>query len=126
MNGKRYSVVPDEVRRYVLGGYGEIAGPIDPNLYDQITRGEKPVTVRPGLRVPPALDRLRKERGPFASEDDLLLAAYYNDTECKALKAAGPIKTDYSRSETPLLTLVREIASRPDIRSFHVVRRPPA
>ena len=123
MNGTRYSVVPDEVRRYVLGGYGEIAGPIDPNLYDQITRGEKPVTIRPGLRVPPALDRLRRERGPFASEDDLLLAAYYNDTEYRALKAAGPIKTDYVAPEAPLVSLVRKIASRPDIRSFHIVRR---
>ena len=122
MNG-RYAVVPDEVRRYVLGGYGEIAGPIDPNLYDRITRGAEPIKERPGLRVPPALDRLRKERGPFASEDDLLLAAYYNDTEYAALKAAGPIKTDYAASESPLVRLVKEVASRPDIRSFQIAHR---
>lgn len=126
VNGERYSAVPDEVRRYVLGGYGEIAGPIDQNLYDRIVRGEKPVTVRPGLLVPPALDRLRRERGPFASEDDLLLAAYYSDTEYKGLKAAGPISTDYSATESPLLALIKNVASRADIRSFHVVQRPSA
>ena len=39
-NGKeRFSSVPDEVRLYVRGGYGEIAGKIDPNLYDRITKG---------------------------------------------------------------------------------------
>ena len=36
---KRYDTVPDEVRLYARGGYGEIAGPIEPNLYDKITRG---------------------------------------------------------------------------------------
>jgi oxaloacetate decarboxylase alpha subunit len=123
MNKERYAVVPDEVRRYVLGGYGEIAGPIDPNLYDKITRGAEPIKERPGLLVPPALDRLRQEHGPFASDDDLLLAAYYNGSEYQALKAAGPIKTDYPLAESPLLTLLREIAARPDIRSFHVAQR---
>jgi oxaloacetate decarboxylase alpha subunit len=123
MNKERYAVVPDEVRRYVLGGYGEIAGAIDPDLYDKIARGAAPFKERPGLLMPPAIDRLRRERGPFKSDDDLLLAAFYNDTEYKALKNGGPIKTDYPLAETPLLTLVREIASRPNISSFQVARR---
>jgi len=38
------------------------------------------------------------------------------------LKDAGPIKTDYALMETPLLTLVREIADRPSIKSFHFVQ----
>jgi oxaloacetate decarboxylase alpha subunit len=119
MNRERYAVVPDEVRRYVRGGYGEIAGPVDPNLYDRIARGAEPITSRPGELVPPALDRLRRDRGPFASDDDLLLAAFYNDTEYTALKAAGPIRTEYPLAATPLLTLVKEVASRSDISSFH-------
>ena len=67
--------------------------------------------------------RLRRARGPFESDDDLLLAAFYPDTEYKALKAAGPIKTDYPLASTPLVTLAKEIALRPDIKSFHFVRR---
>src|SRR5205814_9009970 len=39
MGKERYGTVPDEVRKYVLGYYGEIAGPIDPNLYDRIANG---------------------------------------------------------------------------------------
>jgi oxaloacetate decarboxylase alpha subunit len=52
-----------------------------------------------------------------------LLAAFYSDSDCKALKAAGPIKTDYPLASTPLRTLVKEIALRPDIKSFYFARQ---
>lgn len=119
---ERYDSVPDEVRLYVRGGYGEIAGEIDPNLYDKITRGAEPITERPGALVEPALERVRKSRGPFASDDDLLLAVFYDETQYGALKDAGPIATDYPLMETPLLTLVKEITERPQIKSLHVVQ----
>jgi oxaloacetate decarboxylase (Na+ extruding) subunit alpha len=114
----RYETVPDEVRLYVRGGYGEIAGTIEPNLYDKIARGAEPITERPGAMVAPALDRIRNARGPFKSDDDLLLAAFYDDTRYRALKDAGPINPDYPLMETPLLTLVKELGARPGIRSF--------
>jgi oxaloacetate decarboxylase alpha subunit len=117
---ERYDTVPDEVRLYVRGGYGEIAGAIDPNLYDKIARGAEPITERPGSLVPPALDRIRRMRGPFASDDDLLLAAFYDDTQCRALKQAGPIRTEYPLLQTPLLTLIKELTARPSIKSFHL------
>ena len=120
---KSYETVPDEVRLYARGGYGEVAGTIEPNLYDRITRGQHPIVQRPGELVPPALDRLRKSRGPFASDDDLLLAAFYDDSQYQALKKAGPIDTDYPLMETPLLTLVKELSNRPGISHFHFIDR---
>ena len=39
--GERYSVVSDEVIRYVLGHYGEADGPIDPNVKDKILGSPK-------------------------------------------------------------------------------------
>jgi oxaloacetate decarboxylase alpha subunit len=121
---ERYATVPDEVRKYVLGYYGEIAGPIDPNLYDRITKGAVPTKARPGDLIEPGIPRIRRECGPFASDDDLLLAAFYSDREFKALKAAGTIEVDYPLASTPLVTLLKEIALRPSIRSFHLIRRP--
>ena len=118
----RYDTVPDEVRLYVRGGYGEIAGEIDPNLYDRITAGAEPITERPGALVAPALDRIRKSRGPFESDDDLLLAVFYDETQFGALKDAGPIGIDYLLMRTPLLTLVKELAERPGIKSFHIIQ----
>jgi oxaloacetate decarboxylase alpha subunit len=124
MGKERYATVPDEVRKYVLGYYGEIAGPIDQNLYDRITKGGEPTSARPGDLLEPGISRIRRERGPFASDDDLLLAAFYPEREYSALKAAGPIDTDYPLASTPIVTLVKEIAQRRDIRSFHFVSRP--
>ena len=66
----------------------------------------------------------RIRRGPFASADDLLLAVFYDDTQYGALKAAGPISTDYPLLETPLLTLVKEITERANIKAFHLVQLP--
>jgi len=123
MGRERYANVPDEVRKYVLGHYGEIAGPIDPDIFDKITRGAQPITDRPGDLLEPAIPKLRRERGPFASDDDLLLAAFYPESELKALRDAGPIDTSYPLADTPIATLIREIARRPDIRSFHFIQR---
>lgn len=119
---ERFHTVPDEIRLYVRGGYGEIAGEIEANLYDRITRGAEAITERPGALVPPALQRLRKARGPFESDDDLLLAAFYDETQYGALKDAGPIATEYPLLETPLVTLIKGLAERPTIKSFHIHR----
>jgi len=120
MGDERYASVPDEVRRYVLGGYGEIAGDIDPNLFDRIARGAEPITERPGALMPPALDKLSAERGPFASDDDLLLAAFYAPREYDALKAAGTIDTTSPLDGGPLRTLIRELVRGPSLQSVHV------
>ncbi len=123
MGKERYATVPDEVRKYVLGHYGEIAGPVDQDVMDRVTNGAQPVSERPGALLEPGIERLRRERGPFASDDDLLLAAFYQDGEYRALKQAGPIDTRYPLASTPLKTLVGEIALRSDIRSFHFTQR---
>ena len=121
MSRERYATVPDEVRKYVLGYYGEIAGPIDPDLFDRITKGAEPTRARPGDLLEPGIPKIRRERGPFVSDDDLLLAAFYPQREVDALKAAGPIDTNYPLASTPLVTLLKEISQRRDIRSFHLV-----
>ena len=120
MGKERYASVPNEVRRYVLGGYGEVAGEINPNLFDKIAQGKAPITERPGALVPPALDKLRAERGPFASDDDLLLAAFYAPKEYEALKAVGSIDTTSPLEGGPLRTLVRELVRRPNIRALQI------
>ena len=123
-NGKeRFSSVPDEVRLYVRGGYGEIAGKIDPNLYDRITKGAEPITQRPGELVPPTLKKARDRLGANASDDDVLLSVFYDEKEFNALKDKGPIDTYYPIMETPLKTLIKGITSRSDITSFHFIDR---
>ena len=123
MGKERYATVPDEVRKYVLGYYGEIAGPIDPNIFDRITKGRRARhgasgrSARAGHRTPATRARTVQVRRRSAARS--VLSGY----EYKALKAAGPIKTEYPLASTPLETLVKEIALRSDIKSFSFSRR---
>jgi len=123
IGGERYKTVPDEVRRYVLGYYGELAAPVEPNLYDRIVAGERVVSERPGDLLAPMLERVRRERGPFDSDDDLLLAVFYGEDQYRPLKSAGPIKRDYPIGRTPLLTLLKALAQRGDITSVRLVKQ---
>lgn len=123
MGRERYETVPDEIRKYVLGYYGEVAGPIDQNLLDRIGRGAPRVTDRPGALLDPGIPALRASCGPFKSDDDLLLSAFYAAPEIRTLREAGPIRTEYPLATTPLKTLLREVALRPDITAFHFIEK---
>ena len=120
VQGERYRTVPDEVRKYALGHYGELAAPVDPNVLDRIVRREEPITARPGELLAPGVERVRRERGPFDGDDDLLLAAFYDPVQYDALVAARPIKTEYPVGRTPLVTLIKELAVRRDVVSVAV------
>jgi oxaloacetate decarboxylase (Na+ extruding) subunit alpha len=91
LGGERYQTIPDEVRRYVMGHYGRVSGPVDGGVADRVFAAGKgsgePFTGRAGELIPPALPGLRAERGPFDSDDDLLLAAFYSDSELTGLRA---------------------------------------
>jgi len=73
----RYEVVPDEVKKFALGYWGRTPGPIDQSVFDKVSQGEEPVTERPSALVPPVLDRVRRELGPFHTDEDLLLATLF-------------------------------------------------
>ena len=105
------------------GGYGKIAGKIDPNLYDRITKGDEPITRRPGELVPSAVEKTKKRLGSSVSDDDVLLSVFYDEKELEALKKAGPIDTEYPIMETPLKTLIKGITTRESIKSFHFIDR---
>jgi len=86
---------------------------------------EQAVTTRPGDLLPPAVERVRRERGPFASDDDLLLAAFYNAEQYASLVVARPIRTEYPVDRTPLLTLLKELALRREVRTVMLVKKTP-
>lgn len=117
----RYKVTLSEVERLVLGYYGATPGPVNPDLLDAVSRRtrEMPITQRPGLSVEPALARFRAERGPFASDQDMLLEYIFMPEHIGALRAAGPMPVEDSVSGS-LVDLVREVARRKDVRSFHL------
>jgi len=125
IQGERYATVPDEIRKYALGYYGQLPAPVEANVLDRIVGREQPVTARPGELLAPALERVRRERGPFTSDDDLLLAVFYNPEQYLKLVNARPIRTEYPVGRTPLATLIKELAARGDIVSMKLIGKPP-
>jgi oxaloacetate decarboxylase alpha subunit len=72
---------------------------------------------RAGASLPPALPALRERLGASASDEDLLLAAFYPPALLEPLKKPP---APYSFRTTPLLELVRYLTAQPDVRSARV------
>jgi oxaloacetate decarboxylase alpha subunit len=119
VQGERYKTVPDELRKYVLGYYGTPPAPLAEELLDRaVGPGDSFVEGPAGSLVPPAIGRLKKERGPFRCDEDLLQAAFYPDDIIEPLVAARD-EVDFSRfhaAYSPLDFLRAELAKRPGVR----------
>ncbi len=118
----RYAVTLNEVDHLALGYYGETPGPVSQELIDDVSRrtGSQPITERPGLTLEPVLDRFRRERGPFASDEEMFLEYLFMPEHVAALRAAGPMALDDPIHMTSLVDLVREVAKRKDVKRFHL------
>jgi oxaloacetate decarboxylase alpha subunit len=74
ITGKRYSVVPKEIRDYVKGMYGRPPAPIDPEIQKLIIGDETPITHRPADDLAPMLDQARKEIMPYYQQEEDVLS----------------------------------------------------
>jgi pyruvate/oxaloacetate carboxyltransferase len=78
LSGKRYSIVPNEVKDYVKGLYGQPPGPIDEKIKKKIIGEEKPITRRPADLLEPALDKIPEDVRPYIeTEEDRLTYALF-------------------------------------------------
>ena len=78
LSGKRYSIVPKEVKDYVKGFYGKPPAPIDEKVKKLIIGDEEPITCRPADLLEPALDKIPEEVKPYIeSEEDKLIYALF-------------------------------------------------
>jgi oxaloacetate decarboxylase (Na+ extruding) subunit alpha len=124
VQGERYATIPDEIARYVMGYYGEIAGEVAPKILDRVasTSGiNNPVHERPGALVPPRIEKLKAERGPFKSNGDLLLAAYYSSSQLAPLVVRGSSELHEGRTPEDLKSVLKE--ARPSARGRITVKR---
>ncbi|MDR0616408.1 MAG: pyruvate carboxylase subunit B [Synergistaceae bacterium] len=75
--GERWKVIPKEVRQYFLGYYGKTPAPVNKEIQQKATDGETPITCRPGEKIPPELETLRKEAGWATQPEDVLSYAMF-------------------------------------------------
>ncbi len=78
LSGKRYSMIPKEIKDYVKGLYGKPPGLIDPKIRKKIIGDEQPITTRPADQLEPALDKIPDDVKPYIeSEEDKITYALF-------------------------------------------------
>jgi oxaloacetate decarboxylase alpha subunit len=78
LSGKRYSIVPKEVKDYVKGLYGKPPAPINEEIKKKIIGDEKPTTCRPADLLEPILDKIPDDVRPYIeSEEDKITYALF-------------------------------------------------
>ncbi len=76
--GKRWQVVPDEMKAYLRGRYGRAPGPIDPDIRRRVLGDEESISVRPADLISETLEQYREEIGSLArSEEDVISYALF-------------------------------------------------
>ena len=80
LTGKRWAMVPAEMKDYLRGMYGKAPGPLDDDIVEKILGDEQPLAadVRPGSLVTTTYDEVAAEIGDLArSEEDVLMYALF-------------------------------------------------
>jgi oxaloacetate decarboxylase alpha subunit len=122
VSGSRYTVVPDQVIRYVLGRFGKPTAPVEPWVLDRIL--DRPRARELAAEPPPlSLAELRKRLPAGMGDEELLLRFAMPAEEVDAMLAAAPAARHYRPELQPVLGLLRSLGTRPGI-SRLVVEKP--
>ena len=118
VNGERYRVIPDEVKKYALGYNGRLLAPIEPNVLDRILANGSH-TIAPVPSEPePGVPALRRKY-PKMSDEERLLRHALPPSHVDEMYAAGPLQLDYSYDK-PVIRLLKELAARPRQGRVHI------
>lgn len=113
ISGKRYSVVPNEIKKYALGYYGKLLTDIDPEALKLILQnGSSDISETP-TELQPMLPDLAK-RHPSDSIDDLLLRAMFAGTQVDEMRRAIRSGVRSEDAAGPLVNLVKSLSQKKD------------
>ena len=80
LGGERYKTITNEVKLYLQGKYGKAPGKISPQVQHMAIGNEDVIDCRPADLLPNEMDKLRKDIGTLAhNEDDVLTYAMFPD-----------------------------------------------
>ena len=104
LTGKRWSLVPREMKDYIRGLYGKAPGPMDQQIVARVLGDDKQLgpDVRPGSLVTTSYDDVAAEVGDLAkSEEDVLMYALFPNEALQYLSThrEGAEKTVFMLSE---------------------------
>lgn len=88
LTGKRWAIIPDEMKQYIKGLYGRAPGPIDKEIQAKILGDEKPLTCRPADLITEKFEDYAAAVGDLAkNEEDVLTYALFPNEARKYLQA---------------------------------------
>ena len=114
ISGKRYSVVPNEIKKYALGYYGKLLAPIEPTVLKRILDNGATNIAHDPQPIPDMLPDLRA-RYPDDSFDHVLLRAMFAGTQVDEMQKAVSSGVVADESATPLLALIRALHAKRDM-----------
>jgi oxaloacetate decarboxylase alpha subunit len=120
---ERWSNVSDETVRYFLGHYGDPPAPVDAEIAERVLSRPQARQLR-DLK-PISLDGARQRFGRRISDEELLLRLTMPEEQVDAMitaKAKPPPAPAARPGRSPLVTLLQELARRPAISEFSLVR----
>jgi oxaloacetate decarboxylase alpha subunit len=100
INGKRYSVVPDEIVQYAAGFYGTPVAPVDANVLDLIMNSARAREIVAHPPEQPSIQELRKRHGT-QDDDELILRALMPEADLQRMREAGPLKRHFPYFSNP-------------------------
>ncbi len=80
LTGKRWAIVPQEMKEYIKGTYGKAPGPMDKEIVAKVLAGAEPLApeIRPGSLATTTYAQVEAEIGELAhSEEDVLMYALF-------------------------------------------------
>lgn len=88
LTGKRYKIIPGEVRSYIKGLYGEPPGELNPAIARKILGDEEAITCRPADLLEPKMDKMKEEIKDLArSEEDVISYAIFPQVARRFMQA---------------------------------------
>lgn len=118
---ERYGVVTDEMIKYVLGHYGELAAPVDEAVRDKIMKMPRTQELLPWEPPQAPLEEVRAAFGADLSDEEFLLRVLSSNQQAvDEVLAQGPQSYDYPRGDKPILALIRELTQRKDAAYVHI------
>lgn len=81
LSGKRWHIVPDEMKSYLRGKYGKAPGPISADVIERVLGDEKPIDGRPADELNETLEQYTEEISDLArNEEDVITYALFPAT----------------------------------------------
>lgn len=119
---ERYSNVPDQLIRYVLGRFGRPTATVDPGVLDRIMAlpRTREIEQEPAKMT---LEATRRNFPASLTDEEFLLRAVMPQEQVDAMLKAEPFRRHYNPIISPVVKLLKGLQGRPDVTNL-VVEKP--